>query len=150
MANCCRRTWKESTRSTQPCTWCWKSIRMRYRLPRVSTRREKMATLEGLSPFPSVMWSKHLMRTNRPLHGLPILVKDLIGTNDKMETAGKCLTPCFSIVPRTDLLSRLVCTRWRKSTRRFDGRRQTQRKRCHHSRQDKSLRMGELQILRFI
>lgn len=32
-----------------------------------------------------------------PLHGLPILVKDLIGTSDRMETAGKYPTPYLSV-----------------------------------------------------
>ena len=49
-----------------------------------------MAKLEGMSYFPLVMWNKQTNKNDyRPLHGLPILVKDLIGTNDKMETAGE-------------------------------------------------------------
>jgi len=124
---------------------------MQCKLPRVSTRRERGGVLEGMYLFPSVMRNKLLIEDHcRPLHGLPILVKDLIGTNDKMETAGKYPAPYQSVVLTDMLSSRLVRTRWRKSTRRFNRRGQTQRKRGYHPRQNESLGMGELQILGFI
>lgn len=34
------------------------------------------------------------LNTHRPLHGLPVLVKDNIATGDDMQTAGTCYT-CY-------------------------------------------------------
>lgn len=55
-------------------------------------RRENTVVCEGLFGFfPPSCWVGWIRaKSTRPLHGLPILVKDAIGTDDKMETACKC------------------------------------------------------------
>jgi Asp-tRNA(Asn)/Glu-tRNA(Gln) amidotransferase A subunit family amidase len=50
--------------------------------------------------------------SGRPLHGLPILVKGNIGTEDKMETAGKLACGTSQLIT-DEITSRLICACWR-------------------------------------
>lgn len=59
-------------------------------------RRGETVVFEGMScSFLHSCWARLFVmqvraKSIRPLHGLPILVKDAMGTNDQMETTGKC------------------------------------------------------------
>jgi hypothetical protein len=86
----------------------------------------------------------------RPLHGLPILVKGNIGTEDKMETAGKLVRGDIPTQQLTMTTSRLLCARWRQGGCGFNCCKEAQTSRPHHPRQDQHVRVGEFQVTEWI
>ena len=60
---------------------------MRLRSRPGSTEREQPGQREGRHAVP-IFHKAHADHENRPLHGVPILLKNNIGTLDKMQTSG--------------------------------------------------------------
>jgi hypothetical protein len=83
------------------------------------------------------------------LHGLPVLVKDMIGTHDKMQTSGKPFGHC---VYSENLGYANVCSSWilrscrRANPRRRHGRYEAPTEGSHHTREDQHVGMGKCPV----